>query len=391
MKVLDIAHRTQIRNLRVSGSLDLSFFKVRTMQKNDTIVNSISVKKLIETWKKRYVIDLSMASLQEIRLSVPEIIELTSKDGRAKTAIKLQRIIRINSEVAGIKTDVLFSYIPNVVNLSETQRLDQIILKVYDKMIEIYQQQLSYPNLQDQLYQPFFRLGNRFRESDRLLVEFPPIEQLATGIQPILQELFDEHKSTSNPRALGFLSTQFHFTTELLTKRLTPGEQFLLTPYFNFIEEQVCIPFQRVCYAADRHNIGSPSLSIVEQLLPVSRDIAVNVYNQAVELYPNHHSRRGKLNHSGVMASTLRDLEMLQVYLWLCVLEENMTAIEKELIPLCIMVFPSVEVTWNLVKQMLKLLLEEILVRVEPNRQSILLPYTQTMQQIFSNIDRKLS
>lgn len=361
------------------------------MQENNRIVKTSAVNKLIDIWKQRYVIDFSIASLQGISLSVPEIIELTSKDGREKTASKLQRLIKINSEVAGIKTDVLFSYIPNVVNLSETQRLAQIVLKVYEKIIEIYQNQLSSPHLRDQIYQPFFRLGNRFRESDRLSVEFPPIEELATGIKPILQELLESHKSTSNPRALGFLSTQFHFTTELLTKRLTPSEQFLLTPYFNFIEEQVCIPFQRVCYAAEQHNIDSPSLSIVEQLLPISHDIAAKVYHQAVELYPNHQSRRGKLSHSGVMLSTIRDLEMLQVYLWLSVLEENMAAVEKELIPLCIMVFPSVEVTWNLVKQMLKILLEEILVRVEANRQSIVLPYTQTMQQVFYDIDRKLS
>lgn len=361
------------------------------MQKINTHVSSITVNKLIEIWQQRYVIDLSIGSLRGIQLSVPEIIELTSQEGRDKTASKLQRLIKINSEVAGIKTDVLFSYIPNVVNLSETQRLAKIVFKVYEKIIEIYQQQLSYPHLRDQVSQAFFRLGDRFRESDRLSVEFPPIEELAIGIQPILQELLESHKSTSNPRALGFLSTQFHFMTELLTKRLTPAEKFLITPYFNFIEEQVCIPFQRVCYAANRHNISSPSLSTVEQLLPVSRDIAIKVYNQAVELYPNHKSRRGKLNHSGVMVSTIRDLEMLQVYLWLCVLEENMTAIEKELIPLCIMVFPSVEVKWNLVKQMLKLLLEEILVRVEVNHQSIVLPYTQTMQQVFYYIDRKLS
>lgn len=353
--------------------------------------HNFSVRNLVDIWKKRYVVDLSVSALQEIKLNVPEIVELTSKEGREKTASKLQRLIKINSEVAGIKTDVLFSYIPNVVNLSETQRLAQIVLKVYEKILEIYQNQLSYTELRDRLSQPFFRKGDRFRESDKLLVEFPPIEQLATTLHPILQELVEGHKFTNNSRALGFLSTQFHFTTDLITKRLTPGEQLLLTPYFNFIEEQVCIPLQRVCYAANRHDIGSPSLSIVEQLLPVSRDIAVKVYHQAVDLYPNHHSRRGKLNHPGVMTSTLRDLEMLQVYLWLSLLEENMTAVENELIPLCIMVFPSVEVTWNLVKQMVKLLMEEILVRVQPERKSILLPYTQTMEQIFYTIDRKIS
>lgn len=41
-----------------------------------------------------------------------------------------------------------------------------------------------------------------------------------------------------------------------------------------------------------------------------------------------------------------------------------MASVEQELLPLCMMVFPSVEVTWELVKQMLQLLMDELITRL---------------------------
>lgn len=128
---------------------------------------------------------------------------------------------------------------------------------------------------------------------------------------------------------------------------------------------------------------------IVQQLLPACRDIATTVYNQAAQLYPKHYSRRGGLNKPVVAESTKRDLEMFQVYLWLCLLEGKMEVMEQELLPLCLMVFPSVDVTWQLVEQMLQLLVDELLKLVPPQQKNLLLPYTQSMQQIFLNADRK--
>jgi hypothetical protein len=75
---------------------------------------------------------------------------------------------------------------------------------------------------------------------------------------------------------------------------------------------------------------------------------------------------------------------MFQGYLWLCALEGNMTAVEQELLPLCIMVFPSIDVTWELVEQLLPLLVAEIQAYVKPEQMQLLLPYTQAMQRLFS-------
>ncbi len=64
-----------------------------------------------------------------------------------------------------------------------------------------------------------------------------------------------------------------------------------------------------------------------------------------------------------------------------------MKAVEEEFLPLCMMVFPSINVTWELVEQLLPLLVTEIQVRVSPAQMRLLEPYTQAMQKLFSNLD----
>ena len=361
------------------------------MLKNTRPVNNTSVEYLLNLWAKRYVPDLSTLCLQQDSLSISQLVEATSKEGRAKTAAKVQRLLKTSCECAGIKTDILFSYIPNVVNLSETQRIVQVVLQIYGKVIEIYKHQSPLPAALVKVPQQLFGTGdmstNALIPSAKLALEVPAVEQFAMTLEPMLQQLREQHKLAKDRRTTGFISTQFHLSTELVLQNVTPVQQVLLNPYFKFVEEQVCIPLQRVCYAAALHDSGSPILAIVVQLLPLSREIASTVYRRAIQLHPNYRSLRGGLSHPRVMASTLRDLEMLQVYLWVCVLEGNTAAVEQELLPLCLMVFPTVEVTWELVKQMLQLLMDELIARVKLSHKHHLLPYTQAMQKLFSTLE----
>lgn len=350
-----------------------------------TPVNQTSIECLVNLWAERYIVDLSTLCSED----AAQVVKIASPEERANTVAKLQRLIEINCECAGIKTDILFSYIPNVVNLSESQRLAHYVLQVYEQVLNIYKH--SSPSSSTQVLSSLVGAVNfqphAFRQWAIPLLEMPDVEELATATEPVLQQLRKQHQLASNTRAIGFLSTQFHLTTELLLKRLTHFEQILLSPYFRFIEEQVCIPLQRVCQAAAKHHLDSPNLAIVRQLLPHSHEIASVVYHRASKRYANHRSQRGGLSHPGVMASTIRDLQMMQAYLWLCVLEESTAVVEQELLPLCVMVFPSVQVSWTLVRQMLQLLLDELVARLEPEQKRILLPYTQAMQQLFCHLE----
>ncbi|EGJ30116.1 MULTISPECIES: hypothetical protein [Moorena] len=353
--------------------------------------NKTSVERLVNFWSNRYVPDLSIIASKNGVLKIYDLLEFASRKGRNKTVTKLQRLIQINCECAGIKTDAMFSYIPNVVNLTEAKRIAEFVCSVYEKVLEIYQEQSPNPSLMAAI-----RLGetiNFFTDFSSpwtmVALELPAIEKLATSLEPVLRQLRQQHISAKDRRAIGFVTTQFHFSTQLVLNRLTLPEQILLSPYFKFVEEQVSIPWQRICNAAALHDFNSPTLALVEQLLPVSQDIAQTVYQRTEELHSGHFSRRGGLDDPGIKASTIRDLEMFQGYLWLCALEGNMTSIEQELLPLCLLVFPSVDVSWKLAEKMLQLLVDELNARIESDQMYLLLPYTKGLLELFSDLEQK--
>ncbi|HAA27468.1 MAG TPA: hypothetical protein DCE56_07020 [Cyanobacteria bacterium UBA8553] len=363
------------------------------MLRTTTLLNNTSVERLSQLWAERYLPDLSNLSKQIARLPFSELLEAASPEGRAKTVAKLQRMVEINCKCAAIQTNVIFSYIPNVVSLTEGQGIARTASQVYQKVLEVYQKHspssalLSIKSKEDGINISIDAL--RSSTMPRLSVE--DVKQLAATIEPVLLQLQEQYLLAPDRRTIGFMSTQFHLTSKLVLARLTLPEQLLLSPYFKFVEEQVCIPWQRVCAAAAKHNLDSPMLALVQHLLPASREIAQRVYSRAAQLYPNHRSRRGELREPKVRTSSIRDIEMFQGYLWLCTLEGNMTAAEQELLPLCIMVFPSIDVSWELVEQLLPLLIAEIHSRLKPEQIQVLLPYTQAMQKLFSNLEATAS
>jgi len=360
--------------------------------KSTKLVNTTSVESLSQIWAERYVPDLSTLSIRSNQCAVSELVEAASPQGRVQTIAKLSRSVEINCKCAGIQTSVLFSYIPNIVNLTESQGIAKAAGQVYQKVLEVYQTQSPPPALQvaKSEAETIDFSSNVEASSAKLGLSVSEVKQLATVLEPVLLEFQEQHLSSPDRRAVGFLSTQFHLSSKLVLNRLTLAEQVLVSPYFKFVEEQVCIPWQRVCAAAAKHELDSPRLALVQQLLPKSEDIAEAVYQRSVKLYSNHRSRRGGLSNREVKLSTVRDLQMFQGYLSLCVLEESMASVQDELLPLCIMVFPAVEVSWELVEQMTQLLMDEVLARVSNEYKSLLVPYTTAMQQIFSKLETKV-
>lgn len=358
------------------------------MLKTTRLLNNTSVERLSQLWAERYIPDLSNLSKEIERLTFSDLLEAASSEGRNKTVAKLQRMVEINCKCAGIQTNVIFSYIPNVVSLTEGQHIARTASQVYQKVLEVYQKQSPSPALLATKSQEgtVNCSTDAFRSSTMLRLSLEEVKQLATTLEPVLLRLQKQHLLAPDRRTIGFMSTQFHLTSKLVLARLTLPEQLLLSPYFKFVEEQVCIPWQRICTAAAMHDLDSPTLTLVQQMLPASGEIALRVYGRAAQLCPNLRSRRGQLSEQGVRTSSIRDIEMFQGYLWLCALEGNMTAVEQELLPLCIMVFPSIEVSWELVEQLMPLLMTEIQKRLKPEQFRLLQPYAHAMQQLFSNL-----
>jgi hypothetical protein len=284
-------------------------------------------------------------------------------------------MLDINCQMGWIQTKNLYNYIPNVLDLTEARRITKFAFRVYKKLIEIYQQQSPKIEVENNTLSQWV---------------IPAVEELAYALEPILIVFQEQHVASKDWRSLGFMTSQLNFTNKLMLKRLTPAEQALLTPYLKFVEEQVAMPWQRVCANAANYQLDSPQLKLVEQMMPATGEIALSCYNKLIELLPNNRSRRGKLNDRGISHSCLRDLNMFQAYILLCFMEQSITPIEQELIPLCAMVVEGVEIKWELTEKWCEVLASQMESRLDPELLDMLQPYTQGMKQAFFKERRSL-
>ncbi|NER28328.1 MAG: hypothetical protein F6J89_12000 [Symploca sp. SIO1C4] len=336
---------------------------------------------MIKLWEQRYSPELFLKYSLRDPMICTELLRASSPAGRALTASKLRHnIINLRCELAGIKAISLYSYIPNIVNLLEAKQLTKSSYQIYLKILEVYQKQAPPAALiEEKLSTLACGLMVNYKGA---LGKFK-VEELAEVLEPLLLEFQQQHQDAKDRRTLGFLTTQLNFANSLLLNKLTSLEKMLIYPYFKFVEEQAALPWQRVCAAAARHEIGSPSLILVEEMLPVSNLIAQIVYSQLVKKLPNYHSCRGSLRDVEVAHSINRDLNMWLSYLWLCILEESLTPFKEELLILCLMVLTSVGVKWELISTWIKLLSAEVLSRATPNQRLIIEPYLTGIERLF--------
>ncbi|MFE4105191.1 hypothetical protein [Almyronema epifaneia] len=193
------------------------------------------------------------------------------------------------------------------------------------------------------------------------------------------------HKYTrQDPRLIGFVSMQFHYCGQLLMSQLEASEQSVIEEYFKVIDDHLYMPLQRAYQAAAQCEFNDPRLKTVQRLLPVSSQIACEIVATVNQLYPSYACYSGPLNSKVVRASSIRDVEMFQIYLWICVLEKNISAITQELFPLCVMLYPTLKVNWELVRQMISLLGKAFEQHIHPQQSQYYQPYYQVLWKMFS-------
>ena len=337
------------------------------MLKASEIVKTPSAERLLNIWAGRYTPEIS--SLLENPSSCDELLKAATPEGRASTANKLKdKMLDINCQMGWIQTKNLYSYIPNVLDLTEARRITKFAFRVYRKLLEIYQEQ-----------SPEIEIENNSLSQWVI----PAVEELAYALEPILIIFQEQHVASKDWRSLGFMTSQLNFTNKLMLKKLTTSEQTLLFPYLKFVEEQVAMPWARVCSKAASYQLNSEELKLVEQMMPIASEVAQSVYQKLIELLPNSRSRRGKLIDKGISHSCLRDLTMFQAYILLCFLEKSLEPIQQELVPLCAMVVEGVEIKWELTQKWCEVLASEIENRLDSQQKDLLQPYTQGMKQTF--------
>jgi hypothetical protein len=303
----------------------------------------ISTRSLIKLWAQKYIRQL----------------DETNEDWKVRQTSDLedlQQILRLVSVKAWDKTEGLLTkevkrhrINPTLINPWD---IAQDVYKIYDKAFRAYTGRLS--------PQHFSRL-------------------ISTEIGSIRQRY-----TADDPRVLGFVSLQFHYTGQLLLAELSSTQQAFINRYFKVIDDHLYMPLQRAYYAAARYSYDDPALQAVRSLLGVSSEIAEKIVKQTIKAYPNYRSYSGSLEHPYIQISSIRDVEMFQVYLWVCVLEQSVLSIQQELFPLCVMLYPVLNVRWELVRQLIFSLYKEFQYYLEPQYISYLTPFYEVLWELFS-------
>lgn len=225
-----------------------------------------TVNRLLSIWEKRYTPNFSSRDAIIYPSFYKELVKVALPKGRALTVAKLNdHIINDKCRQAALK---LYTYIPHLVNLAEVAILSQLSRQIYLKVIEIYQKpSLTTKSELEGLSAIAFHSQSNFLCGWGM----PIVEELTMVLEPLLLKFQAKHLIGKDWRTLGFLTTQFHFANKLLLESITPAEQVLLKPYFQFVEEQIALPWQRVCHAAINYSLEDPIFELVEQMLSESK------------------------------------------------------------------------------------------------------------------------
>lgn len=307
-------------------------------------------------WARKYYLSVASREDEEKLTESEKLTEATSLEGRVRTANKLAQNLTLSSAQAWSLTETLLSeeirrhgINPDLINPLEIAADTRYL---FQKALDAY-------------------------------AEAVPPQRLSVIVGKDCGRVRRKYTSV-DPRAIGFVSMQFHYTGQKLLEWLSPTEQALFTPYLKVMDDHMYMPLQAAYEAAADHSEDSPVLRAVQHLLPISTKIAHAVYERICRQYPGYQSYSGALTGETVKISSIRDAEMFQVYLCLCVLEDSIYSVQQELFPLCVMLYPRLQVRWELVQQMLLLMSWEMQDRLPLEDVTVFLPYLRTFAEMFS-------
>lgn len=315
-----------------------------------------NVHSLAALWARKYFISVKPTDEQVTSPNSDSLKEVNSQEGRERTAEKLIQNLTLASAQAWSLTEQLLSeevrrhgIDPGLINPLEIAADTR---ELFQKVLKAYSESATPPKLSVIVGKDFGRVRQKYTSVDR--------------------------------RAIGFVSMQFHYTGQMLLQWLSLGEQMLWTPYLKVMDDHMYMPLQAAYEAAAKHSYESPAIAAVQELLPVSSKIAVSVCRQICRQHPNYRSHSGPLSEITVRTASIRDVEMFQVYLCLCVLEEDIHSVQQELFPLCVMLYPRLQVSWKLVQDMLKHLGWDMHDQLPAENMATFLPYLRTLTEMFS-------
>lgn len=315
-----------------------------------------NVHSLAVLWAKKYLVSVEEKD-RESRLPNPHhLTDVTSREARENTAKKLMENLTLASAQAWTQTEILLgeelrrhAVNPDLVNPLEIAADTRYL---FQKTLAAYGEECTPRRLSVVVGKDFGQVRQKYTAVDR--------------------------------RAIGFVSMQFHYTGQKLLAWLSPAEQQLWKPYLKVMDDHMYIPLHAAYEAAGNHPDDSSILAAVQHFLPKITKIAISVCQQVCRLNPNHRTYSGILSDAIVKIATIRDVEMFQIYLCLCVLENDICSVQRELFPLCVMLYPRLGVSWGLVQEMLKIIGWEMYNSLSAEDMAVFLPYLRILTEMFS-------
>ncbi|NEP63539.1 MAG: hypothetical protein F6K31_42690 [Symploca sp. SIO2G7] len=337
-------------------------------------------ERLLGIWKARYVAKVQTISTTPINFRTYPLEFAASNTGRQKTLEKLSdKLIKDASHAAAARTKRIYLQ-HEYLKFNTTVDLSKFTLKTVPVLLQYYQQQ---PPLIISSTQEEFEAGM----SPKTQFGISEIGSLADHLETCFSEFKAQHSASKDWLIQCFLTSQISITSASLLAVLDPVEQAMFKPYCDLLEEYVSIPWSRLCAAATQYNQASRQYQLVERLLENSSNISLTAYQKLSQQFSSYAINRGGLNDLKIKRSALRDFDMFQVYLWLCLLQGNLDVIENELVIFCDYVFKGMGIPWRMVTMGTRLLLEEILSRLTADEKVAATQFLNGMMHAIEAVD----
>jgi len=317
----------------------------------------VSVSSLAVSWAKKYYGTLAARENQAQR-QIPQSPESTNYEGnRAQIVDKLTDTLKVASEIAWSKVEAVLgeqierhAIDPSLINHEEIAADTRTL---YRKAIDAY--------------------GDR-----------EPVFRLSVLVGKDIVKVRRKY-SEKDPLVLGFVTLEFQYTSKILLGCLSESERSELAPYLKVVDDYLHIPYGDINEAAANQPPNSRALLAVQHLLQQTTQIASAVYDRASSQHQGYRSSSGYLSDREIKISGIRDVEIFQSYLCWCVLEESIGPVQQELFPICVMLYPKLHVSWELVQDMLLILFWEMSDRLPAEDLMVFLPYLRTVTEMFSS------
>ena len=317
----------------------------------------VSVSSFAVSWAKKYYSTVAARENQAAR-KIPPSPESTYFEGnRAKIVDKLTNTLKLASEIAWNRVEALLGeqierhgIDPSLINPLEIVADSRTL---YRKAIDAYAER-----------EPIFRLS------------------VLVG-KDIIQ--VRRKYSKTDALVLGLVTVEFQYTSQILLGCLSESERSEFAPYLKIVDDYLHIPYGEINEAAANQSPNSRALLAVQHLWQHTTEIASAVYERASSQHQGYRSNSGYLSDREIKISGIRDVEIFQSYLCWCVLEGSIRPVQQELFPICVMLYPKLHVSWELVQDMLLILFWEICDRLPAEDLTVFVPYLRTVTEMFSS------